>query len=109
MILAECAECLGIGEEDELDASVMRFKSVEGDVANVCVPNFVNKNDHALFVQQLEDDISLKPCKVSADKQEKGFFWENGLLFHRTIGADRVMMKCLVLPVQRRKDWLTPG
>jgi hypothetical protein len=57
---------------------------------------------HELILQQVNDD-SLKACRSMADNNKNGYYWKDGILFHK----DRVLnqiVEQLVVPQSRRRN-----
>ena len=53
--------------------------------------------------KELLQDKTLVRCRQLADKRERGYYWSEGILFHRISDIDRGVVDRVVLPKVRRK------
>ncbi len=93
---------LRIGEEVELEV-IDRKCDVQ---IVVDVPNVRNNTDVQLLIDETLNDDSLSTCRKLADAGQRGFFWRDGILFHRQAVQDLGWRDRMVAPAPRRKQIL---
>ena len=63
----------------------------------------VQKGDQQKLIEKTKEYYTLAICRALADKKERGYFWEKGLLLSRQIDPFYGPVIRIVLPASRRK------
>ena len=65
-----------------------------------CLEKGSNRND---FIQEIKSDITLGTCRELADRKQRGYRWEEGILLHaETDDALDMVIERIVAPKSRR-------
>ena len=95
-------------EEDELDIGLDYLNVKESDVGiEIPLPNMVGGvADREHLRKEQEEDETLSRVREWANKAEKGYAWEDGLLIHTMDTPASLTWKRIVVPESRRKALL---
>ena len=96
LILADEQVLADVEEEGDRSSEV----GVEVDALEfTCV---LNGSDQVKFVQEVGKDPTLKPLRDLADKRERVYYWDNGLLMQKCIDIAYGIIETIVVPRCRR-------
>ena len=74
----------------------------DGVGVDLGVPVASDGSDLELLRKQVEEDESLKHCRRLASSESQGYYWKNGLIFHRKCDEILGTTERLVVPKPRR-------
>ena len=83
--------CMGTSE-DEYDKLVYELG----------MPNVINSDECEQLKSDVLSDSTLSTCRALADKKERGYYWADGLLFHKQMIGDLGFLSRIVVPKSQR-------
>lgn len=104
-------ECLADAEDERADCFADTVKVAEGipvssgsndSGIDFGCPNLTDESDVALLRAECKSDPSLKHCRELADSSKIGYFWRDGLLYHKECVELLGSRERIVIPSVRR-------
>ncbi len=86
----------------EVEEEGGKSMGAEGEADALDFSCVVKGSDRSEFIQQVKGDPTLQPLRDLADKGERGYYWDDGLLMQRCINTAYGTTETIVVPKDRR-------